>query len=294
MPVPTFPSASEAKREEGFLESWDRLRLYYQRYTPPSPRAAVAVLHGGGDHSGRYAGLTAALVRAGFQVALVDFRGHGQSDGRRWYVDTFADYLRDVDAFVARVRAGAPSLPLLVVGHSQGAHIAALWGLSSGREVAGFVLSSPYLRLAMKPPPLKILGARIAGKIVPWLSVPTGIDYADLTSDPEMQAWTARDPLYGKATTPRWFEESARAQEEAIRGAAEFRYPLLVLLGDADRIADPAAGRAFFEAAGSRDKELKVYPAFRHELFNEVGREQAYADTVAWLATRAPGGGDTR
>ena len=73
-----------------------------------------------------------------------------------------------------------------------------------------------------------------------------------------------------------------------MRGrAADFAYPLLVLVGTADRIADPAAGRAFFEAASSKDKELKVYDGFRHEIFNEVGRERPIADTVAWIATRS-------
>ena len=75
MPVPSFPSEAEARHEEGFLNSADHLRLYWQRYTPSKPRATVAVLHGGGDHSGRYPGITSALVRAGFQAALLDFRG---------------------------------------------------------------------------------------------------------------------------------------------------------------------------------------------------------------------------
>src|SRR5512140_1946473 len=144
MAVPSFPSAVEAKHEEGFLNSADHLRLYWQRFTPPSARASVAVLHGGGDHSGRYPGITSALVRAGYQVALLDFRGHGQSDGRRWYIDTFADYLSDLDAFVAKLsQDGVARDQLFVVAHSMGALIAAYWGLTRGRHVSGFVFSSP-------------------------------------------------------------------------------------------------------------------------------------------------------
>src|SRR5574342_103178 len=118
MPVPSYPSAAEARREDGFLHSKDRTRLYWQRYTPPAPCGTVAVAPGGGDHSGRYPALTAALVRAGFQVALVDFRGHGQSDGRRWHCDGFGDYLDDLDAFMAHVRAGAGGGPVFLLGHS--------------------------------------------------------------------------------------------------------------------------------------------------------------------------------
>jgi alpha-beta hydrolase superfamily lysophospholipase len=288
MPVPTFPTASEAKHEEGFVHSKDGLRIYWQRYLPPAPpRATVAVLHGGGDHSGRYPGITAALVRAGFEVVLPDFRGHGQSDGRRWHVDAFSDYLADLDAFLAKVREGATGRKLFVVGHSQGGLIAALWGLSPGRGVAGFVLSSPYLALALRPPALKVLASLLAGRVVPFLPVNVGLDLADLTSDEEMQRWTDRDPLYGRATTPRWFTESKRAQEVVRGRAAELAYPLLVLVGTADRIADPAAGRAFLAGASSKDKELKSYEGFRHEIFNEVGRERPIADTVSWIATRS-------
>jgi alpha-beta hydrolase superfamily lysophospholipase len=281
MPVPSYPSDAEARHEEGFLNSADHLRLYWQRYTPPSPRATVAVLHGGGDHSGRYPALTSALVRAGFQVALVDFRGHGQSDGRRWHIDAFSDYVSDLDAFVAKLsQDGIAGERLFAVAHSQGALVAALWGLTRGKLLSGFVLSSPYLKLAMKPPAAKVLGARVLGRVIPWFPVSTGLDVDDLTSDPELRRWTERDPLYGRATTPRWFDEATRAQVEVLRRAGEWQAPMLVLAGGADRIADVAATRAFVDAARSPDKRLVVYDGFRHELFNEVERDHPIGDAI--------------
>ena len=288
MPVPAYPAASEAKHEEGFLNSADHLRLFWQRYTPPSPRATVAVLHGGGDHSGRYPALTSALVRGGFQVALVDFRGHGQSDGRRWHVDAFSDYLADLDAFVAKLREdGLAGRPFLV-GHSQGGLIAALWGLAHGREAAGFVLSSPYLKLALEPPAVKVLAARLLGRLVPWLPVATGLEVADLTSDEEMRRWTERDPLYGRATTPRWFDEAGRAQAEVLRRAREFEAPLLVLAAGADAIADVETTRRWYGEVRSTDKGLQVYEGFRHEIFNEVERHRPIEAVVTWISQRVP------
>jgi alpha-beta hydrolase superfamily lysophospholipase len=287
MPVPSYPLESEAKHEEGFLNSADHLRLYWQRYTPPSPRATVAVLHGGGDHSGRYPAITTALVKAGFQVALVDFRGHGQSDGRRWHIDSFADYVSDLDAFVAKLsQDGIAGERLFAVAHSQGALVTALWGLTRGRHLSGFVFSSPYFRLALKPPVAKVVGARILGRAIPWLPVSTGLDVADLTADLELQRWTERDPLYGRATTPRWFDESGRAQVEVLRRAGEWTAPLLVLAGGADRIAQVAAARQFVDAAKGTDKRLVVYDGFRHELYNEVERDRPVAETVGWLLAR--------
>lgn len=286
MPVPAFPSASEASHQEGFLNSGDHLRLYWQRYRPPSPKATVAVLHGGGDHSGRYPALTAGLVRAGFEVALLDFRGHGQSDGRRWHVDAFSDYLADIDAFLGRLCQDGYAGKLFVAAHSMGSLIAARWGIDHWREPAGFVLSSPYLRLAMRPPLLKVWGARLAGRVVPWLPVDTGLNSEALTSDPEMRTWTDHDPLYGRKTTPRWFDEAGRAQREVLERAREFRAPLLVLAAGDDAIADPEASRLFVEKVRSPDKTFVRYPGFRHEIFNEVERERPIAEAVAWLTAR--------
>jgi alpha-beta hydrolase superfamily lysophospholipase len=288
MTVPSFPTEAEARHEEGFLHSADHLRLYWQRYTPPSPRATVAVLHGGGDHSGRYPGVTSALVRAGFQVALVDFRGHGQSDGRRFHVDQFSDYVSDLDAFVAKLsQDGVAGDRLFVVAHSTGALIATLWGLTRGRHVSGFVLSSPFFQLAIKPPAARVFAAKLVGRVIPWMPFKAGFPLTVLTSDADHVRWTARDPLYGLATTPRSFDESMRAQAEVRRRAGEWTAPLLVLSAGDDQLASPAAAEAFVAAARSDDKRFQLYAGFRHEIFNETERDRPIREAVNWLSERA-------
>jgi alpha-beta hydrolase superfamily lysophospholipase len=286
--LPSYPPEQLARHEEGFLNSADHLRLFWQRYTPASPRATVLVLHGGGDHCGRYPALTDALVRAGLQVALVDLRGHGQSDGRRWHVDGFQDNVADLDAFVAKLsQDGVAGDRMFVLGHSHGALVAAMWGLTRGRHVSGFVFSSPFFRLALRPPLLKLLAGKALARVLPWLPMDVGFDPTILTTDEELQRWTERDPLYGRKTTPGWFDAATRAQREVLRRAADFRAPLLVLAAGDDRLADPAAARAFVEAAGSPDKRIVVYDGFRHEIFNEVRRAEPIGEAVAWLLDHA-------
>jgi alpha-beta hydrolase superfamily lysophospholipase len=283
MPVPSYPSPEEATREEGFLYSRDGTRLYWQRYAPQRPRATVAVLPGGGDHGGRYPALTRGLVEAGLEVALLDFRGHGRSAGRRWHVDSFSEYGDDLDAFLAAVRERSGDRKLFVAAHSMGGLIAAIWGLQPGHRADGFVFSSPWFRPAVDPPRVKVAVGRLVGRVVPWLPIATGLELEDLTSDEEMQRWTDVDPLYGRKTTPRWFEQATAAQAALFPRMREFRHPLLVLAGSADRIADPSAGEAFADQAGSADKAFRLYDGLRHELWNERERGRTVGDAAAWF-----------
>jgi len=286
MPVPTYPSAGEATREEGAIFSRDGTRLHWQRYAPHRPRAAVAVLPGGGDHGGRYPALTRALVEAGLEVSLLDFRGHGRSEGRRWHVDAFSEYHDDLAAFLASVRERSPGVKVFVAAHSMGALVAATWALLPGRGADGFVFSSPWFRPAVDPPSLKVALGRLAGRIVPWLPVSTGLRPEDLTADPEMQRWTDQDPLYGRKTTPRWFEEATAAQAGLFPRMREFRHPLLVLAGSADRIADPSGGEALADQCSSPDAGFRLYEGLRHEIWNEVDRARTVGDARDWIAAR--------
>ncbi len=286
MTVPPFPAAPDAAHDEGFLHSGDHTRLYWRRYRPALPRATVAVFHGGGDHSGRYPALAGALVRGGFTVALVDFRGHGQSDGRRWAVDSFSDYLADAEAFLQVQRAAAPGR-LFVVGQGEGALIAARWALDHAGQVAGFIFAAPAFGFGPAGPPLDRRRARWLGGLLPRHGLAARVEPAELTTDPELQDWIDRDPLRGTATTARWYTASLAAQREVLMAAPGFDAPLLLLGGGEDRITDGQASHRFFEAARAEDKELVIYPGFRHDLFNERGRELPLADAVAWVQARS-------
>ena len=275
--------------EEGFFSARDGVRLFWHTARAPSPAAHVAVVHGYAEHLGRHAEITRALVAAGYTAHLIDCRGHGQSGGKRAHVERFDEYLSDLELFLARVKEQAQGAPVFLLGHSHGALIAARYLLDKPEAVRGALFSSPYFRLKLSVPAVKIMAGKLFSKILPGLPMKNELKVEQLTRDVAIQEATKADPLYQQIATPRWFTESTAAQETVMRRATEFVTPFLMLLGGADGIADPVAGREFYEHATSKDKQLKQYDGLLHELFHEPERDLVFKDLVGWLDERARG-----
>ena len=273
--------------DEGFFSARDGVRLFWHAAKVAAPVAHVAVVHGYAEHLGRHVEIARALTDANYTVHLLDCRGHGQSGGARAHVERFADYLSDLELFLARVREQASGAAVFLVGHSHGALIAARYLLDHPDAVRGAVFSSPYFRLKLHVSPLKILGARLVGRFLPGLPMRNELKPEQLTRDVAIQNATRTDPLYQQIATPRWFNESGAAQETVLRRATEFVTPFLLLTGAVDPIADPAAGREFFEHATSKDKQFKQYDGLLHEIFHEPERDLVFRDVVGWLDERA-------
>lgn len=272
------------RHDEGFFSARDNLRLFWESDVPEHPKAHVALFHGYAEHCGRYRGIINHLVSEGFAVHAFDYRGHGQSGGRRGHCDHFADYLDDADAFWRRVREAAGTKKTFVLGHSHGALINVVWQKRGPQGIAGMVLSAPYLRLALDPPKLTVLSARIVGAFIPWLPVKNLLRPEQLTRDPVLQKEVAKDHLYNQTVTPRWFRESNAAQLEAVGMAGGLQLPVFVFCGSGDQIASAPTTKKFFEAIGSKDKAFKEYSGYMHEPMNDVGREMVWKDISLWIS----------
>ena len=274
------------KTDEGWLTSRDGLRLF-RGSTSPADAAAVkahlALVHGYGEHLGRYRETMDRLGQAGYAVHGIDLRGHGKSSGIRAHVDAFGDYLADVDLLFAHVRGQAEGKKVFVLGHSLGGLILARWLVNRPEGVAGAVLSSPFMGLAFQPPRLKEMAAGLLDRLAPHLHIDSGLQVEQLTRDEAIRKATAADPLYQKVTTPRWFSQSRAAQRETLERASEITVPCLLLVGEADPIARPASGQELFSRLGSADKVLKTYDGFLHEVLNEIGRDRAFEDLGSFL-----------
>ena len=274
-----------ARRDEGFFSARDNTRLYWQSVLPDTePSCFIGVVHGYGDHSGRYRRFIDYLAGEGVGVMAFDYRGHGKADGRRGYCAKWPDFVDDLEVFWARVRGSAQGKPTFLLAHSHGGLMALHWALKKPEGVKGLVLTAPYLKLALDPPAMKIFAAKAVGLLIPWMPVPTDIAFDQLSRDPEWQKETEADPLYGRKATPRWFVQSTAAQAALAGKGRELTLPILVSCGSADPIASTGATRAFFETIGSTDKTYDEREGMRHEVLCELGKEALWGEISRWIS----------
>ena len=201
------------------------------------PRALIALVHGLGEHSGRYAALAADLVAAGYSVAAVDLPGHGEGPGPRGDVPSWID-LRDraLPALwtTPLTLPGQPSrLPRVLLGHSMGAALALDYALAHPREIVGVVASAPALKTAM-PPWWKLVLANVARATTPSLGFPHGLDESGISRDAEVMRERADDRLMHSKISPRLYHDLVEAQQRVMRDARRLAVPALLIQGDAD------------------------------------------------------------
>ncbi|HEX2202168.1 MAG TPA: alpha/beta hydrolase [Longimicrobium sp.] len=265
----------------------DGLRLAYRAWTPAAPRAALLVVHGLGEHGGRYAALARALSARGVAVFALDLRGHGRSGGARAYTPRFEQLVEDVEAFRRHVALKLPApVPVFLLGHSLGGLVSIRW-LQTHPEapLAGAVLSSPLLGVAVKAPRWKVAMAGVLTRVLPKLPLSNEIDPAELSSDPAYVRSYREDPLVHTRITPRLYTELMAHIGHAFAERGRFGHPLLFLVSGADTVVQAGATHRFAEGL-TGDVTVHRYDGFRHESLNEAGRARPIADLTAWLEAR--------
>jgi alpha-beta hydrolase superfamily lysophospholipase len=289
--MPTLGSnmqeAAAISETEGTFPSGGQT-LFRRSVVPANARATLGFIHGYGEHSGRYVHFYRWMAERGVACHAFDFRGQGRSTGRRAYVRRWDEYLQDLSAFLS-LDAMRNRGPLFLLAHSHGALLlanAVIRKITGIEPTTGCIMSSPYFRNKVHVPWHKRLIAKCANPIVPWLGVGSGLSETWMSADPAMQADSAADSLITRFATPRWYLETILAQKRALAEAGQFRLPLMMLIGDADPVADPTGGKEFYERAGTADKSIKTYPALLHELLRETEREAIFEEMLSWMRSR--------
>ena len=267
----------------GTIRTKDGVELFY-RLRPIEQAGAVAlVVHGFAEHSGRYGHVFDWLGRRGFNVLGFDLRGHGYSKGRRGHIDSFEQYVNDVDAAVLFARRKFPGERLFLVGHSMGGLIALHYAHQHREHIDGLVVSSPFLGFRIHVPAWKRALATLMSWIVPNFKLPNEIVANDLTHDKSKVMEYAQDNLIFHHACARWYRSIVVAQKKAGRFAGELDLPMLFQLAGDDRIVDSEASRKYFQKCVSPDRTLEEYAGFLHEIYNEVERERPLEDMSRWL-----------
>ena len=250
------------------------------------PRALVAIVHGLGEHSGRYAALADALVRGRLTCVAIDLPGHGEAPGPRGDIPSWPK-LRDhiVPAMLTASR-GLPdqpsTLPAVLLGHSMGAVIALDHALAHPKGLSALVLSGPALRTAI-PPWWKLTLANMARVATPSAGFPNGLDIDGISRDPEVVKAYREDPLVHEKISPRTYFAFSEAAQRCQRDIRTLQVPTLMIQGMQDRVVDP---KGALEAAAAAPHDMLRFVTSRegfHEVFNDIGREGTIKDLLAWL-----------
>ena len=276
------------KHLETSYQTHDGLKLYLQAWTPDSPRASLLLVHGLGEHSGRYAPLVERLVESGVAVFTFDGRGHGKSANGKpdAFFASYRDYLEDIDRLNEKVVGYFPGIPSFLFGHSMGGGLVAAYVIDYQPKAAGVILSSPAIKEAEGTSKALIAVSGLISKWLPRLKA-LKLDANRISRIPaEVQSYLS-DPLnYTQPIPARTAHEVYQMMQSIQANAASFELPVLVVHGKADGLTNPKGSELFMEKAQSEDKTLKLFPGAYHELIHDLEAEEMIQTVVEWIGER--------
>jgi len=243
----------------------------------------VGILHGLGDHAGRYAHVGQVLAERGFAVQALDLPGHGKSYGKRGHVASWDEYRASVTAWMDRAQAENPARRWTLLGQSMGCFVALDWALENPGRVERLILSAPPFQLAMRPSMLKVKIAQALVKVWPGFSQGNMILPSMLSHDQAVVREHMEDPLVHYRISARLFYEFQMMRASLQRRAPELKTPTLILHGGDDPIASPEGSERWARLAPPGLVTVRLYPGLFHEVLKEVERDEIIAAMIEWL-----------
>lgn len=265
------------------------IEIFFQQWEVANPKAILVIVHGLGEHSGRYGNLIDALQNKGIAIFGLDHRGFGRSGGKRGHVDSFMDYIYDLKIFVNMIRDKYPNKPVIMLGHSMGGVLALKYALTHAEDLDALILSSPGLVPAIKVPAWKKNLAIFLSSRIPSLTMPSGLDATTISRDKEVVKKYLDDPLVHDKVTPRFYVEMMNTIDECINRCGEITLPLLLFHGTADALVLDEASKIVYQKASSKDKTLKLFEGLYHETMNELepDRKKVLKFVADWIVAHA-------
>lgn len=275
---------------ETFHETPDGKKLYLQAWEPENERkAAILLVHGLGEHSSRYVHLAEYLNAKGIAVYSFDGRGHGKSSQPKVtaYFESASIYVKDVDALYQKMKSYVGDTPCFILGHSMGGGMVTQYVLTHQPEATGIVLSAPGLMAGDDISPFLIKISGFLSKVAPKLKA-VKLDSSHLSHDPQVKIDYDADKLvYSKGIPARTGAELLKMIDEIQAKMDQFEHPVLMMHGTEDHLVNINGTKLLYSKAPSKDKTLKLYEGFYHELVNEVEKEKVMKDIADWILERS-------
>lgn len=274
------------KTFEAKLNSKDGIEFFVRGWEPDSnPKALVALVHGLGEHTGRYEHVAKAFTDAGYAMVGFDLRGHGKSTGIRGHFPSLDAVMQDIRNFFVFLTQRYPQIPQFLYGHSLGGLLVLTYTLKHGAGLKGVIATSSGLRSPLTEQKLKLLIVRLLGSLAPTALLPSGLETAAISHDPAVIERYMADPLNHDRVSLAFGKTGLVATEYAWSHAEQFQPPLLLMHGTADRItySHGSADFAKLAAKQNQDVTVKLWDDLYHELHNEPQKEQAIQFMIDWL-----------
>jgi len=272
---------------QGNFKGVRNANIYYQAWLPDGDvKAVLLVVHGLGEHCGRYMNHVDRFVPLGYAVYGLDHLGHGKSGGEREVIDRFTDFTDTLKIYYEMVKGWQPGKPIFILGHSMGGLITCHYLLDHQADFKGAIISAPAIKVGEGITSLTIIMGKLLSRIAPKTGV-LALDVTAISHDPVVVKAYADDPLVFHDKTPaRLAAESLKAMMRVTTETDKITLPFIVIQGGEDKIVDPGGAQMLYDKAGSKDKTLKIYQGLYHEVHNEPEREVMFKDLESWLAAR--------
>ncbi len=256
---------------------------FYRYDLSGQPRAVILLVHGLGEHAGRYEGWSARFNDNGMALYSFDLPGHGLSEGRRGVIPSPDKVFDTISEISGEINTSFPGVPLFLYGHSLGGGLILSYLVQRRPDVAGAVVTSPWVILSDDPPAIKILLARVAGWLMPGLVQSSGLKSSHLSRDPEVVEQYRNDPLVHGKISAALYNRMSKAAAATLERAGEITVPLLLVHGRNDKITSSSGSVMVAEAAPKAT--LKLWDEGYHELHNDPLKEEHFRFIVGWIET---------
>ncbi len=271
------------------LKSSFGLNLYCRDWIPEdqAPKAVISLIHGLGDHSGRFTHVAKFFTDCRIAVTALDLPGHGRSEGKRGHFESYDAIMQDIQSLLQNTSNKYPGLPIFLYGHSLGGALVLYFGYTQKAALQGLIVTSPGLSPAAPVPPVKMTLGKIFSGLMPSFAMDNGLDVSGLSHDPLVVERYRNDPLVHPFISARLGMDLISNGEWMLtrNSSLPFPYPLLLMQGDQDRLVDPQKNITFGQQL-SGDVTLKIWQAMYHELHNEPAQAEVFHFIHNWVEQR--------